>query len=386
MFDLRTGTGEAHGWAAFNGPFNVDAGGKIALPLIGEVTAAGTTTAALAAAVAARVQAKVGLTQPPDASVQVIKYRPFYIMGAVERPGEYDYRPGLSVLQAVSIAGGMVRPRDGSLLAFEREALAQRGDLRALGAEREALALRQARIDAEVAGADAMVLPADTGRAGREERLLFDTRRTALKAQVDAIEKSKVLLQQELTSLEAKDAAAARQIEAIGKELSQVNGLVSRGLAPAPRQFAVEQSVAAFESNRVDVQVARLRALQDLSRADREIIDLRARRRSDILTEAAEVRARLAAVTEKMRTATGLIHQAEVRSPLAMAAASVEEQPTYVLSRRVDDGARTLDAVETSPVEPGDVVRVLVPRTALVGEGDAARTRSARGDEETATR
>ena len=381
VHDVRTGTGEAHQWAAFNGEFSVDATGQVSLPLLGEMPAGGGTTADLARSVAARVQERVGLAQLPQASVQVIKYRPFYIMGAVERPGEYDYRPGLTVLQAASIAGGMMRPRDGSLLGFEREALAQRGDLRVLAAERQALTIRQARLDAEVADATGITFPAsattdatglDAVRAVREERLLFEARRADLKAQLEALGNAKGLLTQELASLDAKDEALGRQIEILQRELSQVAGLVTKGLAVAPRQFAVEQSVAAYESSRIDVQVARLRARQDLTRSERDALDLRARRRNEALTEAAEVRGKLAAVTERLATASRLVYQAEVRSPLATTDMAADRQPAYVLTHRADGVARTRSVGEGDPVEPGDVLRVSLPTRPLV-EGAAGR-------------
>lgn len=38
--------------------------------------------------------------------MEVIRYRPFFIVGGVNRPGQFDYVPGMTVLQAVAIAGG----------------------------------------------------------------------------------------------------------------------------------------------------------------------------------------------------------------------------------------------------------------------------------------
>src|SRR3546814_15980050 len=46
------------------------------------------------------------ILRSPSVNVQVTKYRPFYIMGEVAKPGEYPYRPGMPVLTAVSTEGG----------------------------------------------------------------------------------------------------------------------------------------------------------------------------------------------------------------------------------------------------------------------------------------
>lgn len=371
VYDLRTGSGEAHQWAALNGDFLVDATGAVSLPLLGEVPASDGTPADLADSIASRLQNKIGLAQRPDASVQVIKYRPFYIIGAVDKPGEYDYRPGLTVLQAVGTAGGMLRAGDDSLLGYERDALSQRGELRVLAADRLALVVRQARLDAEIADADVITVTPDVkarasepdvARALREEQLLFDARRNALKSQIDSIKQAKALLSSELMSLAAKDATLGHQLDLTRKELAQVSDLVAKGMAVVPRQLAAEQSAASFESSRLDVQLATLRAQQDLSKADRDMLDLRAKRRDEALTEATEVRAKLAADLEKMETTQGLVYQSEVRAPLSFVRDGLERQPLYLLTHRAGNASETKTVTEGDLVEPGDVLKVLLPR------------------------
>jgi protein involved in polysaccharide export with SLBB domain len=53
------------------------------------------------------------------AAVEVAQYRPFAIMGDVQKPGQYPYRPGLTVLEAISLAGGYYRPELGLLRRLE---------------------------------------------------------------------------------------------------------------------------------------------------------------------------------------------------------------------------------------------------------------------------
>ena len=386
VYDLRTGSGEAHQWAALNGEFLVDATGAVSLPLLGQVPASNGTPADLADAISARLQAKIGLAQRPDASVQVIKYRPFYIIGAVDKPGEYDYRPGLSVLQAVGTAGGLLRAGGDSLIGYERDALTQRGDLRVLAADRVALQVRQARLDAEIADADTITLPPDIkaragepdmARAVREEQLLFDARRNALKSQLDAIKQAKGLLTSELTSLAAKDATLGRQLDLTRKELAQVSDLVAKGMAVVPRQLAAEQSTASYESSRLDVQLATLRAQQDLSKADRDMLDLKARRRDEALTEATEVRAKLAADFEKIETTRQLVYQSEVRAPMAVARDAAERQPIFRLTHRTGDASDTRTVTEADLVAPGDVLRVLLPPRDDLGAAGRATSSTA---------
>ncbi len=88
-----------------SGEFVIDDSGNIDIPLLGLVTAAGKTTAGLSDAIAAGLRAK-NLILQPSVAAEVSKFRPFYILGEVNAPGQYPYRPGMTVLTAISIAGG----------------------------------------------------------------------------------------------------------------------------------------------------------------------------------------------------------------------------------------------------------------------------------------
>lgn len=89
---------------ALSGEFVINAEGKVALPLIGEVKAAGLTVAQLQDAVTQALSQ--GYLNQPRVTAQVLTYRPIYILGEVNRPGEYPYVPDLTVLNAVATAQG----------------------------------------------------------------------------------------------------------------------------------------------------------------------------------------------------------------------------------------------------------------------------------------
>lgn len=365
VWDLRNG--DPYQWLALSGEFAVGADGTVSLPIVGELKAQGLSTAELATEIGGALQSKVGLAIKPDASVQILKYRPFYVLGAVQRPGHYDYQPGLTVLQAVSTAQGLIRADGTDLATFQRQAIEGRGDMRVLDAERNALLARQARLAAEVASAPAVTYPSAlaqqtseplVAQAMREENLLFTAERDALQTQITAIEQSKSVIRTEITSLAAKDVSLNHQLDLTRKDLSQVSELVSKGIAVMPRQLAAEQSVATYESSRLDVQIASSKAQQDLAQADRDIVELRAKFRTTMATEASDVRAKLDANAQKMLTARGLVRQAETAAP-GLTGSGEEPNPIYAVIR-ASDGA-TVPALENDLVNPGDVVRVSLP-------------------------
>jgi polysaccharide biosynthesis/export protein len=84
--------------------YGVDAAGNITLPLIGAVHARGLTTSELSGALAARL--RQGFLREPHVAVEVELYRPFFILGEVNFPGQYPYVPNMTAETAVAIAGG----------------------------------------------------------------------------------------------------------------------------------------------------------------------------------------------------------------------------------------------------------------------------------------
>ncbi len=87
-----------------SGEFSLSANGAVALPLVGSVDGAGKTPAALEAAITAALSPQ--FLRNPRVSVEVLSYRPFFILGEVKAPGSYPYVNGINVRSAVALAGG----------------------------------------------------------------------------------------------------------------------------------------------------------------------------------------------------------------------------------------------------------------------------------------
>jgi polysaccharide export outer membrane protein len=93
------------GQEQLSGKFQVNDAGSIALPLIGTIPAAGLTTGDLEQSIAKALAGKKILLEP-SVSVEVVEYRPIFVLGEVTKPGQYPYQPGMTVLTAVAVAGG----------------------------------------------------------------------------------------------------------------------------------------------------------------------------------------------------------------------------------------------------------------------------------------
>ncbi len=87
------------------GEFRVDDQGRIAMPLLGGMKADGLTPQQLEASIAAELRRR-NMLQDPSVSVEVLAYRPIFVLGEVSKPGQYPYQPGMTVLTTVAVAGG----------------------------------------------------------------------------------------------------------------------------------------------------------------------------------------------------------------------------------------------------------------------------------------
>jgi protein involved in polysaccharide export with SLBB domain len=108
-YDYKLGSGDrvkiaVFGEDALGGEFAVSGEGKLSLPLIGEVYVQGLT----APQVQVRLQEayQEGYLREPRVNVEILNFRPFYILGEVKKPGEYPFTNGMTVVNAVALAEG----------------------------------------------------------------------------------------------------------------------------------------------------------------------------------------------------------------------------------------------------------------------------------------
>jgi polysaccharide export outer membrane protein len=109
---------KVYGESEITGEYEVDINGQISVPLAGHIGAEGLTTKQLEHAIAAAL-AK-GIVRDPRVNVEVALYRPYYILGEVKKSGEYPYRIGLTVLDAVASAGGFTYRANESKIYLRR--------------------------------------------------------------------------------------------------------------------------------------------------------------------------------------------------------------------------------------------------------------------------
>jgi len=88
-----------------SGEYEIDQSGEISVPAAGALRAAGRTKNELESEIARKLTDQQYLRNPM-VTVDVSMFRPFYVLGEVEKPGEYPYHTGLNILSAMAVAGG----------------------------------------------------------------------------------------------------------------------------------------------------------------------------------------------------------------------------------------------------------------------------------------
>lgn len=120
-----------------SGDLRVSDAGTVAIPLLGPVQVGGLTVAEAETRIRREFQRRQ-LLQDPGVAVQVTEYRPIFVLGMVQRGGQFPYQPGMTVLSAVALAGGF------NYRAIQDEVSVTRVD--AGGTSREYRAERAARL------------------------------------------------------------------------------------------------------------------------------------------------------------------------------------------------------------------------------------------------
>jgi HlyD family secretion protein len=228
-----------------------------------------------------------------------------------------------------------------------------------LRSQRWAFAAQDARLMAELAGADEIAFPRDLLSATADraqdavvgQRALFDARRVALNTQMTVLQARVQQFEAQIRSAESQREAQGRMLVLLRAEEDNTARLLSQGLARLPQLLAIQRQVASTQGNIGDIgnQIERSRA--QIAEAEREMRRLRDTRTQEVSAELREVRVRLAESEERLRAAEDVSTRMEIVAP---------ENGTVLNSR-----VFTLGAV----VRPGDPIMELVPaRDRIIAE------------------
>ncbi|MCH9808035.1 MAG: polysaccharide biosynthesis/export family protein [Alphaproteobacteria bacterium] len=349
-------------WEALTGEYKVGPTGNIALPIIGQIRAVGRTADEVGKAVGKALKARIGLASVPDSVVDVVEFGPVYIAGVVDKPGEYPYRPGLNVLQALSISGGFVRAGNGR--SMTRDMVRLYGSRDTLEKQLQSYDLTIARLQAEIAESKKVDFSGvETGAAGinrtilNNESRLFAANQAALETEQHTLVALKARLKQELDLLSSKIIVYEKQIKLSKEQAEGIAKLKRRGLTTQRRLIEAERVYSQDQVALFNLLGTRSRLHQSIAETELALVKLKNTRYTAGISELRNAQVQREQTMSKLVSLDKEIQSLEQFSPEV---ASDDNLVSYWIVRPTLTGVSSFQATETSQLRPGDTLQVKV--------------------------
>jgi chromosome segregation ATPase len=302
-------------------------------------------------------------------------------MGDVQKPGQYPYRPGLTVLEAISIAGGYYRPELG-LLRLGRDVALASGDINTQKIKLNRLVVHEARLSAALAGREDFPLPQEllkskddpeTSAIMKNEQAALSLEREMKQIELASFETIKSLYKNEIGTLQGQVQALSEEKESIGTQLGQLRSMAAKGLALSPTMFALERSLAQVSNEQMSARTAIVRANENITLGEQRITQFQQERDRLNSKDLQQTRDTIAETRAKIETATVLLDEAQNRAPAEAheLLSQDHERQVFAIFRRDGETTRQVVADETTSVAPDDVIKIPTARTRPVVSGSS---------------
>jgi len=345
-----------------SGDYRIGADNTISIPLLGRMPVDGMTSAQLEEALSKRLEQMTG--RPNSVTVEVAAYKPIFVTGLVMRSGAIPWYPGMTVLQALALSGGLFRtaaPNVAGPAAGEAEMARYR---RALENRKQTLAAL-ARLQAEREDSTEIQIPqalvSIAGQAEAQEliaaqKTLLLSRQKSLANQLSSLKRGMELATQELDGLREQSKRVAEQLKMRRDARQRLDELQQKGIVVAQRAFEEDMKVSELEEKTANVAVATARVQATVAAMQRDSVVLTEERKASIEAEIDRLRKEAALLAEEAAAARQAYN--------AIAGASLEAERgdrteiVYSVVRREGTGETTERAGQSTPLKPGDVLVV----------------------------
>lgn len=267
-----------YGNADQSGELTMDADGAIVHPLAGAVPAVGRTLEEIRTDLSGRL---AEFLPNPTVTIGVAAYSPVFVLGDIETPGEYDYRPGLSALQLIALAGGV--PRDplglvgGFLNILDAKRDAEEQSLAIFTAEVTIARLRSELSDEPFAAtgfaAPPLLSRTDENRIIDDERQIYALRAEKRAAQDRGFEAQIKSFDTEIETLEKSITLHDDELALLQEDIEATRQLVERGLSTPVRLREIQREQSAKLRDSLEIQMYLSRARQGKVATIRERTD-----------------------------------------------------------------------------------------------------------------
>lgn len=347
--------------------------GTISFPLLGTLKVEGLSTAELQQQIQTAFAGKIYrnhpsggqetliVIRPEEVSASIVAYRPVYVTGGVSRPGEIAFRPGLTVREALALAGGnRVSPFSAEPLM---QLLSTKGDMRVLWLKLAKERAHIAALTSELNSQESIQFPDETALPSQLVTQIHDQETDLLKAEIADGNHQTAFLQ---TAVKQDDQQIAilsqqqQQEETGAKEdqdnLEFIGRLLKRGDVTSNLVSEARRDALVSSTRTLQVTAQLLQAKTQKMTNMRRLEELQDKLRISLLDqigaatqELNATRAGLEASKEKVAYLTEII-------PEALSVTDAKPQITLIRGAGTNVTRSVVD--EDAALQPGDVIDV----------------------------
>lgn len=350
-----------YGDPGLSGSFPIGADGTIGYPLLGNVAVSGRPVEEVRQAIDAGLKEHIANL---SVSVVVETYAPVFVVGEVQRPGRYEFRPGMIALELFALGGG------------QKEVLAQgdnagvrlaglRQDYVDLGAQLLGQDVKRVRLEAELNGQPFTYRPSEeigtpdpriVDQIVEAERTLFELRRTTLDAELKSLEQQRAGYVDEIDTLEKSGKLRNGELTLLDEDVKLAQSMVARGLTSKTQLRDKQREISATNRDVLEFGSFLARARQNLTVIDSRLGSLREQRRGEVAAELRDLNIDILRLRRKMTYSL----QAMAEAGIAIERKGGARQTAFRFSavRLVDGKYREVPVGQTDPVRAGDILRV----------------------------
>jgi polysaccharide export outer membrane protein len=351
--------------------------GTVSLPVVGEMKAAGLTLSELRSKISLEIPKKMMRQRtaegrelmftvlPEEISLNISEYRPIYVSGDVGRPGEHPFRPGMTVRQALAVAGGYdaLRLRPENPLA---QLVDSKSEYETLQVQFVQMTLQVKRLKAELGKSadaddkeiDGMHIPeALFMQISAVENDRYSSRTKNLKKEKEYLERR---VTQSDTQIAILSEQQQKEKEAMLSDLDDLKNLKEfhdRGTVAITRVMDAKRASLVSASRHLQTMAQLEQARKEREEVVRNLAKVEEARRDELLQELqnatlqlSSTRSRLTALQQKLLAYTGGVRPQSLRGP--------GTQPEISISRRQNDRYEKIVSGENTELLPGDVVEI----------------------------
>lgn len=354
--------------------------GNVQIPYLGKFEVTGHTTEEFEDLIATALRKR--LNRETSVAVDVVERRPFFVVGVVTKPGSYQFQPGMLVLHAVAIAGGVVRSETGSFLAAD--ASRETARLQTTVEEMKRLLALRARMEADRNGAkDIAASPELSDLAGdAEAKRLIAAEAQILKTSLDTLARDRQSLTASIELSDKEISALEQQLGQIkvqralrDQQLDDYKSLNAKGLTTQQRVVEMQLAISLLERDNLEANANISRAKQNRQKAMRDLDMLGLDRKSKTEQEIVRIDEQLEKARVNMRASRKVIQQITGLPASMQVPSGTETLLGYQILRTSRDGTlETVPAEEQTAIEPGDILKV-TPRVNQISTGSTNRER-----------